>query len=84
MCSIRPAQAPIALDPVAIQNGLAGQAGNSQYPTLHLSDDTLGCRHVGLRESREAAVVIGALKPGSDVVGVMLVTGARPRLHSLG
>jgi hypothetical protein len=66
----------MALDPAAVQNGLAVQAGNSQYPTLHFSDDTLGCRQVGLQEGREAAVEIGALKPGSDAVGVMLVTGA--------
>jgi hypothetical protein len=30
----------------------------------------------GLQKGREAAVVIGPLKPGSDAVGVVLVTGA--------
>jgi hypothetical protein len=45
-CSITPAQAPnptarafsmsgIAPDPVATQNGLWEQAGNSQYPAIH-------------------------------------------------
>jgi hypothetical protein len=61
------------LDTVAVQNGLAG---NSQYPTLHLSHDTLGCRQDGLQEGREAAIVIGPSKPSSDAVGVMLVTSA--------
>jgi tetratricopeptide (TPR) repeat protein len=42
-----------------------------------------------LKEGREAAVVIGTLKPSSDGVGVMLVTGAvlkckAAALHSLG
>jgi hypothetical protein len=61
------------LDTVTVQNGLAG---NSQYLTLHSSDDTLGRGQDGLQKGREAAVLIGALKPGSDAVGVMLVTSA--------
>jgi hypothetical protein len=61
---------------LAIQDGLPDQARNSQYPTLHSSDDTLGRRQDGLQEGREAAVLISALKPGSDAVGVMLVTSA--------
>jgi hypothetical protein len=51
-------------------------AANSQYPTLHSSDDTFGRRQDGLQEGREAAFVIGALKPSSNGVGVMLVTVA--------
>src|ERR1700683_2873820 len=66
----------IALCAVVIQNGLADQAGNSQYPALHLSHGALGRRQDGLQEGREAAVVIGPPKRGSDAVGVMLVTSA--------
>jgi hypothetical protein len=62
----------IALYPVVIQD----RAGKPQYPALHLSHDALGRRQDGLQESREAAVVIGAPKPSSDAVGVMLVTSA--------
>jgi hypothetical protein len=65
-----------ALYPVVIENGLADQAGYSQYPALHLSHGTLGRRQDGLQEGRQAAVVIGALKPSSAAVGIVLVTSA--------
>jgi hypothetical protein len=57
---------------VLIKNGLAEQPGNSQYPAFHLSHRALDW----LQEGREAAFVVGAPKPRSDAVGVMLVTGA--------
>src|SRR5450631_1838083 len=62
----------MALCPV----GLADQPRNSQYPALHLSHRALGRRQDRLQEGREVAVVIGAPKPSSDAVGVMLVTSA--------
>jgi hypothetical protein len=70
---------------VLIKNGLAEQPGNSQYPAFHLSHRALDW----LQEGREAAFVVGAPKPRSDAVGVMLVTGCgsrtqKPRLHGLG
>jgi hypothetical protein len=65
----------LALHPVVIKNGLAEQAGNSQYPAFDLSQCALGRRQDGLQESREAAVLIGPTK-SDDAVGVMLVTSA--------
>ena len=52
------------------------QAGNAQYPALHLRHVRSGGVRSGFKERREAAVPVGVRKPGRDTVGVVLVARA--------
>ena len=62
----------IAIDPLAI--GIASyQAGNTQYPPLHLRHCALRRRKYGFQECGEAAIPVSARQPGGNAIGVVLI-----------
>jgi hypothetical protein len=57
-------------------NQFSDQTRNAQYPTLNVRQRAFRWRKVGVEESHEAAITVGARQPGGDAICVVLIAVA--------
>ncbi len=54
-------------------SGRADQAGNAENPPFDLRHGSLGRQQVGLEETRERSVAVGAREPSRNAEGIVLI-----------